>query len=63
MVGNLEVEQWVRENTEKVKALRDEASANYRQVSADRKVCHWSQFWLTFVHKHSTVVTIINILF
>ena len=36
-VGNLEVEQWVRENTEKVQALRDEASANYRQVSADRK--------------------------
>ena len=36
-VGNLEVEQWVRENTEKVQALRDEASAKYREVSADRK--------------------------
>ena len=35
--GKLCVEQWVRENTEKVQAMRDEASANYRKASATRK--------------------------
>ena len=31
------VVDWIRENAERVQALRDEASANYREVSADRK--------------------------
>ena len=31
------VEHWVEENIERVQSLRDEASANYRETSADRK--------------------------
>ena len=35
--GKLCVEQWVRENAEKVQAMRDKASANYRKASATTK--------------------------
>ena len=36
-VGEMCVEQWEKENIERVQTLRDEASANYRETSAARK--------------------------